>query len=398
MIRFLQSLIAGALVSIHLLLAGLFNCVEAQGYRVSGYVEDSESGERITGVHLYLEQHRTGFLTNQYGFYSLNLPAPRSKISVSHVSYESATVDLSLRADTVLVIRLDPRVVLMDEIAITSEGETYASRIQMSQHILPMQQIEEIPVLLGESDVLRIFQLLPSLQGGREGFSQIYVRGGGADQNMILLDGQTVYNPTHILGIFSIFNSSALKSVELIKGGFPARYGGRLSSVVNFTMKDGSRKRFGGEGVLGLLTSKFLIEGPLVRDKASFLFSGRRTFLDLFTRWFQPKGKTYGGYFHDLNFKTNYIISRRDHVHISAYLGEDALTYRERAREGMHINSDLDQIHKWGNRLASIRWNHLIGENIFSNLIAGVTSYGVTREHKQREDLAEGGTEGLFQK
>lgn len=374
-------------------LVGLFNCVAAQSYRVSGYIEDSESGERVAGVHVYLDQQRVGVVTNQYGFYSLNIPALGSRISVSHVSYESVAIDLDLRADTVLVIRLDPRVLLMDEIAVTSEGETLASRIQMSHHTLPIQQIEEIPVLFGESDVLRTLQLLPGLQGGREGFSQIYVRGGGADQNLILLDGQTVYNPTHVLGIFSVFNSSALKSVELIKGGFPARYGGRLSSVANFTMKDGSRKRFAGEGVLGILTSKFLMEGPLVRDKASFLFSGRRTFLDLFTRWFQPAGKTYGGYFHDLNFKANYKISSRDHVHVSGYLGEDALTYRERAEGVMHISSDLDQILKWGNRLASIRWNRLIGDKIFANLLAGVTSYRVVREHEEREDLPEGGSE-----
>ena len=384
---------AGLLGYACLLLAGLFNCVEAQSYRISGYVEDSESGERIAGVHLYLEEQRAGVITNQYGFYSLNVPASGSWISVSHVSYESAVIDLSLSADTVLVISLDPRIVLMDEIAVTSEGETLASRVQMSQHTLPIQQIEEIPVLFGESDVLRTLQLLPGLQGGREGFSQIYVRGGGADQNLILLDGQTVYNPTHVLGIFSVFNSSALKSVELIKGGFPARYGGRLSSVVNFTMKDGSRKRFAGEGVLGTLTSKVLIEGPLARDKASFLFSGRRTFLDLFTRWFQSKGKTYGGYFHDLNFKANYIISSRDHVHVSGYLGEDALTYRERAEGIPYISSDLDQIHKWGNRLVSIRWNRLIGDKIFANLIAGVTNYRMTQEHKQRENLPDVGSE-----
>lgn len=393
MFRFQHFCIAGFLGTVCLFLVGLFNCVAAQSYRVSGYVEDSESGERVAGVHVYLDQQRAGVITNQYGFYSLNIPALGSRISLSHVSYESVVIDLDVRADTVLVIRLNPRVFVMHEIAVTSKGGTLASRIQMSHHTLPIQRIEEIPVLFGESDVLRTLQLLPGLQGGREGFSQIYVRGGGADQNLILLDGQTVYNPTHVLGIFSVFNSSALKSVELIKGGFPARYGGRLSSVVNFAMKDGSRKRFAGEGVLGTLTSKLLIEGPLVRDKASFLFSGRRTFLDLFTRWFQPEGKTYGGYFHDLNFKANYIVSRRDHVHVSGYLGEDALTYRERAEGVLHIKSDLDQIHKWGNRLASIRWNRLIGDKIFANLIAGVTSFGVTREYEEKEDLPEGGVE-----
>ena len=342
---------------------------------------------------MYLDQRKTGVITNQYGFYSLNIPAMRARISASHVSYESALIDLNLSADTVLVIRLDPQVISMDEMAVISEGETLARRIQMSQHTLPIQQLEEIPVLLGESDVLRTLQLLPGLQGGREGVSEIYVRGGGADQNLILLDGQTVYNPTHVLGIFGVFNSSTLKSVELIKGGFPARYGGRLSSVVNVTMKDGNRRRFAGEGVLGILTSKLLIEGPLVRDKASFLFSGRRTFLDLFTRWFQNDGKMYGGYFHDINFKVNYILSSRDHVHVSGYWGKDALTYQERAAKNPQIDSDFDGIYKWGNRLASVRWNRLIGDEIFASLIVGVTNYHVGRELEQRETLPDGGSE-----
>ena len=368
---------------------GLLNCVGAQNYRISGYVEDSESGERISGVHVYPDQQRDGVTTNQYGFYSLNIPAFGTWISASHVSYESALIDVNLTADTVLIIRLDPRVISMDEMSVTSEGETLASRIQMSQHTLPIQQLEEIPVLLGESDVLRTLQLLPGLQGGREGVSEIYVRGGSSDQNLILLDGQPVYNPIHVLGVFSVFNSSTLRSVELIKGGFPARYGGRLSSVVNFTMKDGNRKRFAGEGVLGILTSKLLIEGPLVRDKASFLFSGRRTFLDLFTRWFQNNGKVYGGYFHDVNFKANYILSSRDHVHVSGYWGQDAITYQQREAKNAQINFDLDQIHQWGNRLASVRWNRLIGDKVFANLIVGVTNYHVGREYERGEKLSE---------
>ena len=365
-------------------LVGLFNCVGAQSYRISGYVEDSERGERIAGVHVYLDQQRTGVITNQYGFYSLNISALGSRISVSHVSYESALIDLNLSADTVLVIRLDPRVVSMDEMAVTSEGETLASRTQMSQHMLPIQQLEEIPVLLGESDVLRALELLPGLQGGREGVSEIYVRGGGSDQNLILLDGQPVYNPTHVLGIFSVFNSSTLRSVELIKGGFSARYGGRLSSVVNVTMKEGNRNRFAGEGALGILTSKLLIEGPLVRDKASFLFSGRRTFLDLFARLFQNNGRVYRVYFHDVNFKANYTFSSRDHVYVSGYWGGDAITYQQRQAKNPQIKSDYDQLHQWGNRLASVRWNRLIGDKVFTNLIVGVTNYHAAREYEEK--------------
>ena len=374
-------------------LVGVFNCVAAQSYRISGYVEDSESGDRIAGVHVYLDQQRAGATTNQHGFYSLNVSALGSRISASHVSYVSALIDVNLSADTVLVIRLDPRVVSMDEMAVTSEGESLARRIRMSQHRLPIQQLEEIPVLLGESDVLRTLQLLPGLQGGREGVSDIYVRGGGSDQNLILLDGQPVYNPTHILGIFSVFNSSTLRSVELIKGGFPARYGGRLSSVVNVTMKEGNRNRFAGEGALGILTSKLLIEGPLVRDKASFLFSGRRTFLDLLARLFQNNGRVYGGYFHDVNFKANYTFSSWNHVHVSGYWGEDALTYQQRTAKNPQTNSDSDGTYKWGNRLASVQWNRLIGDKVFANLIVGVTNYHVGREFEQRRNLSDGGAE-----
>ena len=218
-------------------------------------------------------RERAGTSTNQFGFFSLIVGPRPFKLSVTHVAYFPQVVEWSVQADTSLVFLLQPRVTTLDAIVVTGEGESRARQIQMSQHSLPVEQVESLPVLLGETDVLKTLQLLPGIQSGREGFSGIYVRGGRADQNLILLDGLPLYNPNHALGLFSVFNPSAMKQVELIKGGFPARYGGRLSSVVSLTMKEGNLKHFGGEGKLGLITSRLMFEGPLVRERASFIVS-----------------------------------------------------------------------------------------------------------------------------
>jgi len=200
----------------------------------------------------------------------------------------------------------------------------------MSSHQLSGAEIESMPSILGEADVIKIIQLLPGAKSGREGFNDLYVRGGQPDQNLILLDGLPLYNPNHLLGLFSVFNPSVLKQIELLKGGFPARYGGRLSSVINLTTKDGNLRRFGGEGKLGLLTSRLMLEGPLMKDRASWMISGRRTFLDQMTRWFQPKERQESIFFYDLNVKTNVIVSNRDRIHLSGYLGADQFINRTR--------------------------------------------------------------------
>ena len=363
--------------------AVLFACapgVLAQSVIVSGYVEDASSGERIPGAHIYLVEERVGATSNAFGFYSLAAPPGALRLSVTHVSYLSQRLDFEVAADTSLVVQLAPRVLQMDEVVVRADEAAEASEVQMSRHRLMVEEVETLPVLLGEPDLLKTMQLLPGVQAGREGFSGLYVRGGRAGQNLILLDGLPLYNPTHVLGLFSVFNTSAMKQVELIKGGFPARYGGRLSSVANFTMKEGNLKHFEGEAALGLLTSRFLVEGPIVRDRASFIFSGRRTFMDLLTWWAQrifTPNERFGGHFHDLNFKANYLISDRDRLYVSGYLGRDAFTYRERYSGPRPIIDDFDFELVWHNRLASLRWTRLISDRWFASVLAGVTQYRV---------------------
>ena len=356
----------------------------AQSFAVSGYVEDAESGERIPGANLHLVRERAGTSSNQFGFFSLSVGPRPFKLSVTHVAYFPQVVEWSVQADTSLVFLLQPRVMTLDAIVVTGEGESRARQIQMSQHSLPVEQVESLPVLLGETDVLKTLQLLPGIQSGREGFSGIYVRGGRADQNLILLDGLPLYNPNHVLGLFSVFNPSAMKQVELIKGGFPARYGGRLSSVVSLTMKEGNLKHFGGEGKLGLITSRLMFEGPIVRERASFIVSGRRTFLDQILRWFQPKGRRYAVHFQDLNFKANYIISGRDRIYLSGYMGKDAFAFRQRKTASNPTRTEMDMELGWQNQLASIRWNHLFGERLFANVTAGVIGYRIASEFATR--------------
>lgn len=368
-------------LGVTLLACGL--SASAQSVIVSGYVEDASSGERIPGVHVYLVQEKVGATSNAFGFYSLAVAPGPLRAFVTHVSYLPQRLDFLIASDTSLVIRLAPRVLQMEEVVVSAEEAPAASEVQMSRHSLAIEEVETLPVLIGEPDLLKTLQLLPGVQAGREGFSGLYVRGGRAGQNLILLDGLPLYNPTHLLGLFSVFNTSAMKQVELIKGGFPARYGGRLSSVVNFTMKEGNLKRFAGEGALGLLTSRLLVEGPIVRDRASFIVSGRRTFMDLVTWWIQrirDSGKSYGGYFHDLNFKANYLLSDRDRLYVSGYLGRDAFTYRERYRGPRPIVDDVDFELAWRNRLASLRWNRLISDRWFANVLAGVTQYRVSSQ------------------
>ncbi len=373
------------------LVAALLACgsrASAQSVIVSGYVEDASSGERIPGAHIYLVQERVGATSNAFGFYSLAVAPGPLRASVTHVSYLSQRLDFPVVADTSLVVRLAPRVLQMDEALVTADEASGASEVQMSRHRLAVEEVETLPVLLGEPDLLKTLQLLPGVQSGREGFTGLYVRGGRAGQNLILLDGLPLYNPAHVLGLFSVFNASAMKQVELIKGGFPARYGGRLSSVANFTMKEGNMKRFAGEAALGLLTSRFLLEGPIARDRASFIVSGRRTFLDLLAWWPQriwDSGKRYGAHFHDLNFKANYLISDRDRLYVSGYLGRDAFTYRERYRGARPIIDETDFEIAWRNRLASLRWNRLMSDRWFASVLAGVTHYRIRSQVGSRD-------------
>ncbi|GAA4402373.1 TonB-dependent receptor [Nibrella viscosa] len=337
-------------------------------YTVSGYVREQGSQEALIGVSVYLPGTATGTSTNTYGFYSLTLPAQDSlTLTFSFVGYEPVTRPLSLRRNTELNIQLAPGRTLTEVVVRGARAaEKISESAQMSQIEIPVAQIKKIPALLGEKDVLKVLQLMPGVQKGSEGSTGIYVRGGGPDQNLIILDDAIVYNANHLFGFFSVFNGDALKSVELTKGGFPARYGGRLSSVIEMNMKDGNKEKLHGEGGIGLIASRLTLEGPIQKGKSSFLISARRTYLDLVARPLiraQSDGNTTAGYyFYDLNAKVNHDFGRKDKLYLSGYFGRDKFYSREKSTGGS-TNAGLN----WGNATATLRWNHLFSEKLFAN-------------------------------
>ena len=353
---------------------------------ISGYVKEQRSQEQLPGVNVYIQDTPYGAVTNSYGFYSLTVPASDSaNISFSFVGYDKTDRRVNLQKDFQLNVFLEP-VNQLEEVTVSARRqEDYVSRTaQMSQIEIPISQIKKIPAFFGEKDVLKVLQLMPGVQKGTEGQTGIYVRGGGPDQNLIILDDAVVYNASHLFGFFSIFNSDALKSVELTKGGFPARYGGRLSSVLEMNMKEGSKDKLHGEGGIGLISSRLTLEGPISKGKSSFLISGRRTYIDFLAKPLiaqQQQGLDSqvkpGYYFYDLNAKMNYDFGDKDKLYISGYFGRDVFYANEKSSDS-ETKAGLD----WGNATATMRWNHLINQKlfvntsfIFSNFKFGVSSY-----------------------
>src|SRR5690349_5998361 len=255
----------------------------AQKFTINGSIKDQNSGENLIGATLYNIKTGHGTTTNTYGFYSLTQPGDSVYLRVSFVGYETQFLKFLLRRDTTLNIGLSEGTTLQEVIVTGANEDKIQESSRMSTIDVPVQQIKALPAFLGEVDVFKVLQLLPGVQAGSEGSSGLYVRGGGPDQNLILLDGVPVYNASHLFGFFSVFNADAINQVELIKGGFPARYGGRLSSVIDISLKEGNTKELKGEGAIGLVASRLTVEGPLSK-KTSFIISGRRTYIDLLAR------------------------------------------------------------------------------------------------------------------
>lgn len=340
-------------------------------FTISGYVKEAVSGESLIGVNIYLADRKTGTVTNTYGFYSITLPAADSAVLVaSYIGFAPRTFRFSLKSDVELNIEMKYNLML-DQVTISADHkEKQSESVQMSMVKLQAAQVKNVPSLLGEKDVLKVLQLLPGVQKGTEGSSGIYVRGGGPDQNLIILDDAIVYNASHLFGFFSLFNGDALKSVELTKGGFPARYGGRLSSVVEMNMKEGNKEEWHGEGGIGLISSRMTVEGPLVKGKSSILLSGRRTYADLLIAPFMGKSKT-GYFFYDFNAKINYDFGRKDKLYLSGYFGKDNFSMKELNDD----NSKETVGFLWGNKTATLRWNHLFTNKLFSNASAIFSDY-----------------------
>jgi hypothetical protein len=348
----------------------------AKSITISGFIEDASSKERLIGVNVFVPGTTLGTSTNTYGFYSLtvDLPDDTITIAVSYLGFNTQRFELYNGKNHKLDVALKISSEELDEAVVTAE-EMQAEKVEMSTFKLTAKEIKQIPAFLGEVDVIRALQLLPGVQSGGEGSTGFYVRGGSPDQNLILLDGVPVYNASHLFGFFSVFNADAIKNVQLTKGGFPARFSGRLSSVLEIDLKEGNMKEFHGEGSVGLIASRFTLEGPLIKDKTSFIVSGRRTYYDLLVRPFLPSGTDAGYYFQDLNAKINHNISRKDRVYVSFYTGIDKFFASQKDVFSDGSEDEFSTFIKWGNYTGSARWNHLFSDKLFGNLTTSYTQY-----------------------
>ncbi len=352
------------------LLVALFYCnvfmLQAQQkYTLSGYIKDSLSSEELIGASIYVEELKTGVTTNTYGFYSLTLPTGKYQVRVQYLGFEEKTISLQLNKNTTLNIGLQPESKKLQAVEIKAERSTENIKsLEMSVASLPIQTIKKIPALFGEIDIIRSISLLPGVVNAGEGVGGFYVRGGSVDQNLVLLDEAVVFNPSHMLGFFSVFNADAVKDVKLYSGGIPAEFGGRISSVLDVHTKDGNMKKLSGSGGIGVISSRMQLEGPIKKDKASFLVSGRRTYSDLLIKLARDEEiRDNQLYFYDLNAKLNWKIDERNRIYASSYFGRDVFKFR-----------DVFKL-AWGNATATLRWNHLFSERLFSNLSVVFTDY-----------------------
>ncbi len=351
-------------------------------YTVSGFIEDDETGERMIGATIMETNSGMGTVSNNYGFFSLTIPEGIIVLDVSFVGYAIERKSIALNKDTTIVYKLVPGVEL-DEVVVTSgnlEEQLESSRVSTNR--ISLKSLEQMPMLLGEVDIMKMMEYLPGVQFGTEASSGIVVRGGNPEQNLILLDGVPIYNSNHAFGLFSVFNSDAIKNLSLIKGGFPARYGGRLSSVIDVRMKEGNMKGLHGNVTIGTVASKFTFEGPLVKERSSFLITARRTYIDLFT----PKkdGDIPSFFFYDINAKVNQKLINKDRLFLSFYTGHDRFqekeTYKDFSIQDMETNSA-----EWGNRTFLMRWNHLFSKKLFSNFSFIYSKYGLGIDLEEKE-------------
>jgi len=333
-------------------------------FTISGYAKDSLSGETLIGATVSIQGRSGGVSSNQYGFFSITLPAGQYTLSTSFVGYESKQETFDLSKNINLNFLLRPKISTNEEVVVYSKRrDANVKNAQMSKIDLPMSQVKSLPVLFGEVDIMKTLQLLPGVSNAGEGNTGLYVRGGGPDQNLILLDDAIVYNTGHLFGFFSIFNGDAIKNTSLIKGGMPAQYGGRLSSVLDISMKEGNMNKFQVEGGIGLIASRISIQGPIKKQKASFIVSARRTYLDVLVKPFVPKSSQYHGsgyYFYDLNTKVNYQFSETNRLYLSGYFGRDVFDFKNSQRS---FSTNVP----WGNATATLRWNHVFNRKLFAN-------------------------------
>lgn len=335
-----------------------------ENYTISGYMRDGSTGEELLYATVVVKETGGGATTNLYGFYSITLPEGKYTIQYSYIGMQAQEMVIDLKADMKKDVELTSGATDLNEIVIDGKKEDEnVTNTEVSVVTLDVKDAKLIPVLLGEQDILKTLQLMPGVSANSEGSSGFFVRGGDADQNLILLDEAPVYNASHLLGFFSVFNSDALKDVKLYKGGMPAEYGGRVSSVMDVRMKNGNMKEWDVSGGLGLISSRLTVEGPIQKDKGSIIVSGRRTYADILARPFLTDGFADADlYFYDLNLKANYKIGEKDRIYLSGYLGRDVF-----GTENFGFN--------WGNTTGTLRWNHLFSDKLFSNTTVVYSDY-----------------------
>tara|TARA_R110000868_G_scaffold21326_1_gene88598 strand:+ start:2204 stop:4585 length:2382 start_codon:yes stop_codon:yes gene_type:complete len=325
-------------------------------FTLSGIITDIKNNETLIGVNVYIPETKSTALTNEYGFYSITLPKGNYTILISHVGFNTISQNITLFENKKINSSLTESGEELKEVIITNnKGEANIESPEMSINRLSISTIKKMPVVLGEVDVLKSLLLLPGVTNAGEGASGFNVRGGGADQNLILLDEATIFNSSHVFGFFSVFNPDAIKDLKLYKGGIPARFGGRASSVLDIYQKDGSSKGFHMNGGIGLISSRILAEGPLVKNKGSFLIGGRSSYAHLFLK-LSEKQKKNTAYFYDLNTKLSYKLNPNNNLYLSGYFGRDVFS----------LSKSFSNT--YGNSILNLRWNHLFTDKLFSNL------------------------------
>ncbi len=355
----------------------------AQKITLSGYVHEQGSKESLSNVSVMIPTLKVGTQTNNYGFFSLTIPSSEEvEITFSSLGYQTQKRTIKATQNQRFDVDISVKSTDLKEVVVSGERQEKVSESeQMSTVSLSINQIKDIPAILGEKDVMKALQLMPGVQKGREGTSGLYVRGGGPDQNLLILDDAVVYNANHLFGFFSTFNGDALKSVEMTKGGFPARFGGRLSSVVEMQMKEGNKEKFHGEAGIGLLSSRLTLEGPLKKGVSSYLFSGRRSYADFVMKPLVKNSPAL--YFYDLNMKVNYDLGQKNRIYLSGYFGRDVFDFTESSQSrGTTSNAGFN----WGNATTTLRWNHLFNEKLFNNTSLIFTNYNFQVYNEESSD------------
>ncbi len=361
------------------LATSLAQSVVAQDFTLSGRIIDANTGEYILGATVIVDGATMGTASNTYGFYSLSLPAGEHRLNCSFIGYQTETQQVSLSSDQALDFELKTNVIAVAAAEVEADKSANTESTDLGKVTVGVETIKSLPALLGEVDVLKVIQFLPGIQSAGEGNSGFYVRGGGPDQNLVLVDDAVVYNASHLFGFFSVFNPDAVKDIDVTKGTMPARFGGRVSSVLDIGLKEGNARKTVVSGGLGLISSRLTVEAPIVEDTASFIISGRRTYIDVLAKPFVNPESAFAGsgyYFYDLNAKVNWRASRKNQFYLSGYFGRDVFNFRSNA-------ADFGSRIPWGNATVTGRWNHVINDKAFLTTTATYSDYEFAFEAQQ---------------